>query len=318
MLPIIYVHLGDKPAGHLINSIRQSRRMAKTSDIYAILTPNTVMAPAVKDAGAQVIYADGLPPTASHRSYIGSVRRRLGKKRGFWRFATERFFFIEELMIKLGLDRVLHLESDNFIFFDPADIEDKLRALYRGMAAPFWNDNLCIPGVVYIGDRRVLGELTTYLAERVRAEAARQARWYRPSFLTRVRMGLVLNDMNMLADFKREFGPEKLELLPMVPPGYDAGNQAVPHEYPYDHGYEELGMMFDGCAIGPGLHGMDPTHHTPAATASLLRQYSFVDPKTFGLDQIDLREPSKTPYVAYRGHAVRLASLHNHAKVPIA
>lgn len=318
MLPIIYVHLGDKPARHLIDSIGQSRRVAKAADIYAILTPNTTVAAEATKAGATVIYSDSLSHVAAHEDYIGAVRRRLGKKRGFWRFATERFFLIEELMIKLDLTSALHLESDNFIFFDPAEIEDKLRALYRGMAAPFWNDNLCIPGVVFIGDRGVLNQLNTYLAARVRAEAKRQARWYRPAFLTRVRMGLVLNDMNMLADFKREFGPEKLDLLPMVPPGYDGGNGAVAHDYPYDHGFEELGMVFDGCAFGPGISGMDPIHHTPAATEALLKAHSFVDPKTFCLDQIDLQEPSKAPHVVYRGHTIRLASLHNHAKVPIA
>ena len=317
MLPIIYVHLGDKPAPHLVDSMRQSRRVAKDSDIFVILTRNTVMAEATADVGAKAVFAESLSPTASHRSYINSVRRRLGKKRGFWRFATERFFFIEEVMLKLGLARALHLESDNLIFFDPAEIEDKLPALYPGLAAPFWNDAMCIPGVVYIGDRRVLGELTAYLASRVAAERDSQVRWYRPRFLTRVRMGLVLNDMNMLAAFRREHGPEKMGLLPTVPPEYDVQNTRVPHDYDYSRGFAELGMIFDALAIGPALSGLDPRHHTVEEGQQHVAENSYVDGKAFGYEHLDLRDHAAVPHLTFRGRPVRLASVHNHAKAQI-
>ncbi len=317
MLPLVYVHLGDKPAPHLINSMRQSRRMAKGSSIYAVLTRNTVMAEAAVGTGAQVVYADDLSPTPAHRLYIGSVRRRLGKKRGFWRFATERFFFIEELMLKFKLPCALHVESDNLIFFDPNEIEETLHALYSGMAAPFWNDAMCIPGVVYVGDRVVLGELTAYIARRVAAERDSRVHWYWPKLLTRVRMGLVLNDMNMLAAFKRDYGPNKLNLLPMVPPGYEDGRDSVPHEYDYSYGFSELSMVFDGLAIGPSLVGLDPTHHTAEDTATFMQTNSFVDGASFGYDRLSLRDHETIQHLTYRGRAVRLASIHNHAKATI-
>ncbi len=317
MLPIVYVHLGDKPAPHLINSVRQSRRVAKSADIHAILTRNTAMAAAATDAGASIVYADDLSPTASHLSYMKSVRRRLGKMRGFWRFATERFFFIEEFMIKFGLTSALHLESDNLIFFDPAEVEETLRSLYPGMAAPFWNDTLCIPGVVYVADRAALADLTAYLARRVAGERQNLARWYRPWFLTRVRMGRVLNDMNMLAAFRSEHGPDKLNNLPMVPPDYDVENTRVPHSYDYSYGFGELRMVFDGLAIGPALGGLDPAHHTVAAGEQHVRENSYVDGKAFGYERLNLRDHTAIPYLTFRDHPVRLASVHNHAKAQI-
>ena len=317
MLPIVYVHLGDKPAPHLIDSIRQSRRMSKSADIYVIVTQNTAMAAAATEAGARVVYAERLPPTASHRLYMNRVRRRLGKKRGFWRFATERFFFIEEFMIAEGGDRVLHLELDNLIFFDPAEIEERMQALYPGMAAPFWNDTMCIPGVVYVGDRKALADLTAYLARRVTAERDSQLRWYRPKFLTRVRMGLVLNDMNMLAAFRAEYGSDMLNNLPMVPPDYDIENSRVPHDYDYSYGFGELGMVFDGLTFGPAIDGFDPAHHTAAAGDALLRDYSYIDSTAFGYDRLDLRDRTATPHLTFRGREVRLASVHNHAKAKI-
>ena len=273
MLPIVYVHLGDNPAAHLIQSIRQSRRVAGSSAIYAVLTRNSVVAESAAEAGATVVRAETLSPTAAHRSYIANVRRRLGKKRGFWRFATERFFYLEELMIQLGLTSVLHIESDNLIFFDPGEVEETLKDLYPGLATPFWNDTLCVAGVVYVGDRAALGDLNAYLARRVAAERASRVRWYRPRFLTRVRM-IGLNDMNLLAAFRREYGPEKLNMLPMVPPDYDAGNTQVPHSYDYSYGFGELRMVFDALAIGPALGGLDPAHHTLAEGEQHVRENS--------------------------------------------
>ena len=317
MIPIVYVHLGDKPAPHLIDSIRQSRRVAKDADIYAVLTRNTAMASAATQAGASIVYSDGLTPTEAHKSYISSVRRRLGKKRGFWRFATERFFLIEEFMIKLGLASALHLELDNLIFFDPAEVEETLRSLYPGMAAPFWNDTMCIPGVVFVNDRRALAALTAYLARRVAAERQTMARWYRPKFLTRVRMGLVLNDMNMLAAFKGEYGPEKLNILPMVPPDYDVENTRVPHTYNYSYGFDELRMIFDGLALGPALGGLDPAHHTVEEGAQHVEENSYVDGRAFGYERLNLRDHTMIPYLSFRGRPIRLASLHNHAKAQI-
>jgi hypothetical protein len=275
------------------------------------------MARTATDAGAKVVYSDSLTPTASHRSYMGNVRRRLGRKRGFWRFATERFFFIDDFMTQLGLTSALHLESDNLIFFDPAEVEETLKSLYPGLAAPFWNDTLCIPGVVYIGNRATLAELTAYLARRVAAERQRTRRWYLPRFLTRVRMGLVLHDMNMLAAFKREYGPDKLNILPVVPPDYDVKNDRVPHTYNYAYGFEELRMVFDALALGPALSGLDPTQHTVAEGEQHVRENSYVDGKAFGYERLNLRDHSMIPYLTFRGRPVRLASIHNHAKAQI-
>lgn len=316
MLPIVYVHLGDKSAPHLADSIRQSRRMAKSTEIFAILTRNTVMAADVTEAGASVLYSDTLSPTAAHRRYMRDVRRRLGKMRGFWRFATERFFIIEEFMIEHGYASALHVESDNLIFFDPAEVEETLKALYPGMATPFWNDTLCVAGVVYIGDRAALAELTAYLARRVAADRESRMRWYRPRFLTRVRMG-VLNDMNLLAAFRGEYGADKLNNLPVVPPDYDIENTRVLHTYDYSYGFDALGMVFDALAIGPALSGLDPAHHTIEAGERHVRENSYVDGKAFGYERLDLRDHATIPYLTFRGRPIRLASIHNHAKAVI-
>src|SRR4051794_30814033 len=39
--------------------------------------------------------------------------------RRFWRYACERFFVLEDAMREHGLERCLHIESDNVLYADP-------------------------------------------------------------------------------------------------------------------------------------------------------------------------------------------------------
>ena len=263
-------------------------------------------------------YADELPLVAPHRAYVSHVRRRAGKKKGFWRFATERFFVLEELMRKLDAQTALHLESDNFIFFDLAATDTKLKRLYPSLAAPFLNDDLCVPGAFFIGDLTALEELNSHIAVRVHDEARRRRTWYRP--FPRVRMGAAINDMNLLADFRKLYGDRKLGVLPMAPPEYEKdgkGTPGLPKAGSYSAGFAELGMMFDGSAIGQYLFGIDPAHHDATGSTGTINPLSFVRAPDFGYERFNLRVDRSTPTLTYAGRPVRLASLHNHAKVAL-
>ncbi len=317
MLPVVYVHIGSKLAPHLGDSIAQTRHVSPSTPIFVVLSGNTTMAEAVAGKNTTIVYADALQPNAAHRTYIGSVRRRLGKKRGFWRFTTERFFLLEELMAQHGLPSLLHLESDNVIFFDVQAIEAILRDLYPGMATLFLNDDLCVPGVVYIGDRSVLADLNAYIARRVAEEAAIQRKWYRPRLFTRVRMGIKLHDMNLLADFRRQDAADRLKLLPMVPTAYEMADDRAERSdcrLPYSNGFDRLQMIFDGAAFGQYLYGLDPNHHDATGSVGMVDPKYCVRATDFGFDDLDISNRDTPPFLTYRGANIRLASLHNHSK----
>ena len=168
MTPILYVHLGPRLAPHLLESIDQAHFVSPATPVHVVVSRNTAMAPALVQHRVELHYVEELPRIASHRTYISHVRRRAGKRKGFWRFATERFFVLEALMRKLDLETALHLESDNLVFFDLEAVGDKLRQVFPALAAPFMNDEKCIPGVFFIGSLAALEELNVYIADRVR------------------------------------------------------------------------------------------------------------------------------------------------------
>ena len=57
-IPIIYVHLGDLPAPHLIDFVQQSRRAAPDTSVFAVLSGNAAMGDGVVASGATVIRAE--------------------------------------------------------------------------------------------------------------------------------------------------------------------------------------------------------------------------------------------------------------------
>ena len=311
-IPIIFVHLGAQPAPHLIDSIRQARRASRGSLVFAVLSEATTIAEEARDAGAIILCAEGMQQTVEHMLFVSSVRRRLGKKKGFWRFATERFFYLESAMRQLLIQRCLHLESDNLIFFDPAEIGDTLSDLYPGLAAPFANDNLCIPGIVFVSNIAALHRLNVYIAGRVAAEADARVCWYRPRWLSGVRMGIGLHDMNILADFRSQYGPDALDVLPMVPPGYiGTRKSALPHTFNYSRGFDRLQMIFDAHTIGPYLDGLNPAEHTREASDQMIRDLSWIDGSDFDFTGFE----KCRPVVGWQGKPIRVASIHNAAKI---
>ena len=317
MVPVIYVHIGSKPAPHLIDSLEQTRVVSPTTPIFVILSRDTVMTREVEGPSTTVVFSDTLRMTDSHEAYARSVRRRLGKKRGFWRFATERFFFLEECLAHFGIASALHLESDNLIFFDVADVGPILEDLYPGIAAPFLNDDLCVPGVVFVGSCPVLAELNAYIAQRVEGEMLDKRKWYRPAFLSRVRMGINLHDMNLLADFRKQDAGDRLRLLPMAPSDYvigPGGGERTACRLAYTTGFDRLGMIFDGAAFGQYLFGLDPNHHDAEGTVGMINPRSCIRASDFGFDDLDFNSRHAAQHLTYRGRKVRLASLHNHAK----
>jgi len=318
MFPIVYVHIGDRAAPHLTESVGQSLRASPDAPVHVVLSPNTVMAEPLAKLGAQITLSSDLKPTPEHRSFMRRVRRRLGKKRGFWRFATERFFYLEELLRKLGATRALHLESDNYIFFAVSEAAPALARLYPGMAAPFLNDRMCIPGVVYVGDVDALTALNRFIAAKVTEEAIHTRRWYVPPAMARLRMGITLHDMSLLADFRA--GGGALGMLPVAPPGYTLPADMADRcraIADYSYGFDELRMIFDGSAFGHYLHGYDPAHHDQRGTVGKDDPDSVVRASDFGFERINLKDRSIDPVVTFDGREIRVASIHNHAKARI-
>jgi hypothetical protein len=87
---------------------------------------------------------------------------------GFWRFAAERFFVLEEFMRARGIGRCLHLETDNLLYVGPARIDGWLADTYGPAVAlcPLTDDE-DTAGVMYVGSLAALEAFNEALVDLV-------------------------------------------------------------------------------------------------------------------------------------------------------
>lgn len=74
---------------------------------------------------------------------------------GFWQYACERFYAIEAIMKELNLNKALHIENDNLIYFKP-DYEWLNNYCNSGIGLTRMNEKLLNAGIMYIGSLALL------------------------------------------------------------------------------------------------------------------------------------------------------------------
>ncbi len=117
---------------------------------------------------------------------------------GFWRFACERFFVLEDVMREQGIDRCLHLESDNLLYVDVAALEPWLVETYaQRIAICPVTDEEDSAGVMYVGSLAALETFNERLLELVALG---------PEALLARYGGTMGNEMRMLYLLRVEFG----------------------------------------------------------------------------------------------------------------
>lgn len=109
---------------------------------------------------------------------------------GFWRYSAERLFVLEEAMRRAGIERCLHIESDNLLYVDPGSYEAWLHDAYGADVAtcPLTADE-DTAAVLYVGSLGALTEFNRGLVELVEMEPAR---------LLEAHGGPMANEMRML------------------------------------------------------------------------------------------------------------------------
>jgi len=211
---------------------------------------------------------------------------------GFWRFACERFFVLEEAMRAQGIDRCLHLESDNLLYVDPAKLEPWLVSTYAADIAtcPVTAEE-DTAGVMYVGSLAALEAFNERLLELVALG---------PDELLARHGGTMGNEMRMLYLLRVEFGLARA-LPTTLATAAELGAPAV----------------FDAASYGQWVDGTPQTAGTPFAGDHHIVGRAFL------ADEIELGWDAQrhapwlratAPAGAPATPAMALANLHIHSK----
>ena len=180
-----------------------------------------------KDAHINLMNIEKIKKTDKHVMFNKMSKLDKSFRGGFWHFTTERFFFIEDLMLEYNIQNVIHMENDNLIYFNIEDYKDIFEINYK-IAAVFDNDVRCIPSFMYIKNVNYMSELTKFILDENNSKS----------------------DMEIIRDFKKH--NDNVDNLPVVPKDYNN----LPSQY--FKNIDKFNSIFDGAAIGQYVGGVDP------------------------------------------------------------
>ncbi len=297
-LPFCFIHLGSHaPPSHLLDAIDQVQLWNPSSPIFVALDGRHVASFAkqlreTRIDAATIVLVDvaSLPETEHHGRFRASHRLDEVFRDGFWRHTTERFFVLEELIEAHGLEEVIHLENDVMLY---CDMSAHCEALRPGgdLAVTSDDPSRVVPGLVYVRGREVLRELNRALAN-----AAGEGR----------------DDMWNLGRFLAWNG-HRVATLPLVMPAYEPRVEAR-----YTDGFERFASVFDACALGQYLGGIDPRNVEPGTpTVGFINEtaaFSCARLEFQWMERDGLRRPACRPAGGTTQAWTAINNLHVHAK----
>ncbi|MFL5812872.1 MAG: hypothetical protein ACJ763_04795 [Bdellovibrionia bacterium] len=237
---------------------------------------------------------ESLIPSKTHKKFLKQSKLDTEFRGGFWRFATERFFVLDELVSTYGLKDCFHIENDNVVYTSFSELAPVFHKNHVKMAAPFDNDERCIPSFVYFRDAEASGHLVSYLARASRSEA--------------------LNDMQTLALYRKK-QPGEVTPLPIVPTGYECdwttpSGQKSQEPWIYTHLADQFGSIFDAAALGQFIGGVDGADRK----IGFINESCVFNPSALNIDWRHDEQGRKIPYVLWKGVSYRINNLHIHSK----
>lgn len=298
---IVFVHLGSALPIFIFDALSQARLFNSDASIYLIANHDafskeneTVLAShrIIKIACEDLVVSD------SHKIFLQKTTLNNTFREGFWRKATERFFYIEELMKHYNLQHIVHLENDTMLYVNIADLLPVFKTDTSKILAVFDNDNRCIPCFLYIADHSSMTHLTHFIAEYAH---------------------LGLSDMEIIPHYKKKYGAHFVNHLPIIMPsyaqdreltstlGYRASDPSV-----YSYRFNEFESIFDGAALGQYLGGIDPRNGP--SLPGFINESSVFNSSHFSYEWVHDTSNRKVPYMVYKGQKFRINNLHIHSK----
>lgn len=290
---IVYIHIGDLLPGYCQTSIKQARDF--NSDCPIILAASKAalekFAPQ-HELNVTLIPLESLLKTDEHTQFM--TRAHPG---GFWRVTSERFLYLNDLMVQYGLENVFHLEYDNMLYVNLEEILPLFQQQYAGISATFDNDDRGIAGFIYIRDCKCMQRMAEFFSIHAHGN----------------------NDMQLLAKYKNHAGEQHIDHLPIVMPEYveenclksPAGHYAS-DKTKYCRHAGLFQSIFDAAALGQYLGGIDPRNGP--SLPGFINESCVFNPSKLSYEWRLDHFGRKIPYALYANRSYRINNLHIHSK----
>ena len=286
---IVLVHLGDMFFDYINDCIEQIR---KFNDCKIYLIISNQHNEKILDKSIIIENVENIQISEKHKSFNETTSLDRYSRGGFWKFATERFFYIEDLMLKYDLKNVFHIENDNLLYFDIISKLEIFEINYN-IAAVFDNDNRCIPSFMYFKESKFISELTDY-----------------------IKNSKFNNDMEVIATFNRL--SDNIDNLPILPDFFNHELRAsigltTNNSEKYKNNYIKFDSIYDAACFGQYIGGVDPLN-IPGDTTVFINESCLFNVSLFKIEWIIDENNRKIPYAILEDKKIKINNLHIHSK----
>lgn len=296
---IIYVHLGNAIPTYAYVALEQARLFNENATI-CLITNQKALNTSTYNFNAYnfvTVACETLKESCWHTKFKKNTRLNAHERDGFWRKATERFFYLHEYMATYGIKDAVHLEYDNMLYANVMDMYDVF-SQYKGIGAVFDCDSRCIPSFMYIAHAQAIEHLVQFISERVPAH---------------------FNDMQSIASYRNTFSTEYIDNLPLIMPEYlidhtfinQKGNKTT-RPSAYYNKCDLFNSIFDGAALGQYLGGIDPRNGP--SKPGFINETCLFNPAHLNIEWRVDSKGRKVPFALCKNKAYRINNLHIHSK----
>jgi hypothetical protein len=249
-MSIILTHLGEHSPPYLRDCVHQIRLWNPETKIYLILwrchESSEFWAKLVAEYKVILVYTDTLEPTPHHRHFSDYYLRNPSEttqfRKGYWIHVKERFFFVEELMLRDHLEQCISMEYDVLVYVSLEGLFEKLKASHQTLRMVRDNDERGHPGFLYVPTAESIGGFNEFLASVVKTG---------------------MEDMQSLVNYA-DSNPDTVHYLPVITEARNRGAKrisAMGHTTE-DPSYlsedsEHFGVLFDSAVVGQWVGGID-------------------------------------------------------------
>lgn len=290
---LLFVYLGDRVPEYSISSISQARMFNKECNIYFLLSKaayssqNSLVERLLKENVSFVFYEDFVK-TQEHTRFE-KICSDHGKN-GYWRYTTERFFYIDEFMTAYNLTDVFQIECDVMLYVNLNDYMHIFHKYHPSIASPFECDEVASVSFVYFSNPTAIRNFATFISQTVPSEFV---------------------DMKLLAMYKKSTLGEAVDHLPTniaeyidYAPFVTGIGQIASQPYKYWNHFDEWNSFFDPDWLG--------TYLVKGSLERWMGNQCFIDTKYFCFKWEKDSEGRSIPYAYFFANKkkYRLNTLH--------
>lgn len=235
---LILIHLGNSFPFYIFDCIHQFRIFNNDSNLYLLVEEENYnllqdsYISYILSYNIKVVNINKLNKTQKHLNFNKESNLNKDFRNGFWHYAAERFFVLEDFVTDYNIENIFHIEYDNLIYCDINKILNIITKYYKDSAGIFDNDTQCIASFIYFKNLNSLDTLTNYIYLNVKNHQ---------------------NEMNILGSYRKE-NSEIIEHLPILTEKYLFNEIDII----YSNNHEYFKYIFDGRALGQYVGGIDP------------------------------------------------------------